>query len=234
MNQCLSMSASTQESEERLLAFVPPSAKRILHCHCGLGTFGERLKRRGNVEAWGGAWLDEDAAAAAERMDVVLPIREVLEKEGALPERFFDCVIVEELLEGLRDPGQALSRLRASMVDQGVLLAIVPNVQHYQTVFALAEGRWLPASEAAGTRRPLRFYTVHEITRLLKGRGFDVKACASFLRDPEASMRLDQAGFIRRGRVEIGPLSPKEHQAYLTRTYIALALKSEATADSAS
>jgi 2-polyprenyl-3-methyl-5-hydroxy-6-metoxy-1,4-benzoquinol methylase len=54
----------------------------------------------------------------------------------------FDCLILADVLEHLRDPAGTLARLYRYLRPGGTVVASIPNVRHYSVLHMLVEGAW--------------------------------------------------------------------------------------------
>jgi SAM-dependent methyltransferase len=157
---------------ERLLGAVPPHAGRILEVGCAGGRLGHELKRQDSGRYVAGVERDPDAARAARRrLDEVFE----LDVEAGVPpvERgFFDCILFGDVLEHLVDPEDVLRRYRELLAPDGLVLASIPNVQHFSVVKSLLRGDFMyqPAGLLDATH--LRFFTFTSFAKLMLDAGF--------------------------------------------------------------
>ena len=157
---------------ERLLGAVPARASRVLEIGCARGRLGHELKRQ-DPDRWvAGVELDPDAARAArQRLDEVF----VLDVQAATPPiepGSLDCILFGDVLEHLVDPEAVLRRYRELLAPDGVVLASVPNVQHFSVVKGLLRGDFMyqPAGLLDATH--LRFFTYMSFAKLMLDAGF--------------------------------------------------------------
>lgn len=209
---------------DALLPFVPTAARKILDYGCGDGRRGAAIRQRQSATVMG---VESDPVAAAAARSV---LDNVIEGDASairdsFPENFFDCILCDDSLARVRDPIACLKELFRVLGTGGALVASVPNLQHYETVLMLADGRWDYAKSGIMDRGHLRFYTAHEITRTLRQAGFAMIRCGALLADPPEAMPRGEDGRMVHGRISIGPLSDNEYKAYLTRYYIVMATK---------
>jgi len=156
-----------------LIELIPKDARRVLDVGCGAGRLGEALKQRQEAHVVG-IELDERAAAAARhRMDDVV-VGDVESPDLALPEGHFDCIVLGDVLEHLRDPAAVLRRLRPVLAEGGVLVASIPNARHHTVVSGLLDGDWTYVSTGLLDADHLRFFTRREIEKLLTRAGFEI------------------------------------------------------------
>ncbi len=124
-----------------MLPFVPADCHRVLDVGCGIGGFGESLKRTRDVEVWGIEPVESAAKKAAAKLDEVIHGR--FNSEAGLPVGNFDCVVFNDVLEHLLDPEEALRYARILLSPAGIIVASIPNIRSLPIVWQLAvHGRW--------------------------------------------------------------------------------------------
>jgi SAM-dependent methyltransferase len=203
-----------------LIKFIPASARCILDIGSGCQR-GAALKARGAETV---LWTDAPATApgVSVQYDRVFPL-DPHRLEVPLPESHFDCAVCDELLARLPNPKPFLQTLTRLMAPGALLVLTVPNIQYYQTVVMLAEGRWDCFEGGLIPPRQLRFFTAFEIAKLLGENGFHVLRCGGLEIDPPEAFPRDENGYCTVGRVRIGPLTEDEYKAYRSRHFILFA-----------
>lgn len=209
-------------SLDHLLDFVPRSAARVLDCAGEWGRRGHLLKSRGVREVFGVVDVTAGAPGTDEGYDGVVqgPLDFV-----ELPGGRFDCLICTSALERLRNPEAFLPTLLKLLAPGGLFLATVPNMQYHKIVCALTEGHWTYGDGGVWDRNNLRFYTAHELRWLMNRSGVSQCKLASLVADDPAAFPRDADGFVRSGRLRIGPLEDDAYPAWLTEYYLVLAVK---------
>lgn len=183
-----------------MVPFVPAEANRILDVGCGAGGFAASLKeaRGDRLEIWG---VEVNAEAAARASGVVDEIRvgHALQIVPALPPSHFDCVVLNDVLEHLPDPGVLLESLRPLLATAGVLVASVPNVRFFRNVRDLAlKGRWDYTDEGICDRTHLRFFTRSSLAGLFADSGWEVERMAGI--NPTGSAKFALFDLLTFGR----------------------------------
>jgi 2-polyprenyl-3-methyl-5-hydroxy-6-metoxy-1,4-benzoquinol methylase len=178
-----------------MLPFVPARCRRVLDVGCGCGCFGESLKRTRNVEVWGVEPVKAAAAKAAGKLDQV--IEGFFDPEAALPVRTFDCVIFNDVLEHMLAPEKALRYARVLLASGGVVVASIPNIRSFPTVWQLMfHARWKYQDCGVLDRTHLRFFTKSSIVDLFQGEGYLLETICglnAYLGVPNVSNRLWKA-----------------------------------------
>lgn len=157
-----------------MLSFVPATARRILDIGCGEGRFGALLKEKLDAEVLGIEYESGPAAAAVERLDRVftgdaLAITQELEPSN------FDCITVLDVLEHLKDPFALLTRIKALLRPEGVLVLSVPNVLYISNLYRLLVKKdWHYTDHGVLDIGHLRFFTSKSLKYTLRAHGYDI------------------------------------------------------------
>jgi 2-polyprenyl-3-methyl-5-hydroxy-6-metoxy-1,4-benzoquinol methylase len=162
-----------QLTRPEMVAFVPESCKKILDVGCGSGGFGQTLKQTRKVEIWGVEPVSTVAAVAATRLDRV--IEDIFTPKLDLPRNAFDCIIFNDVLEHVFDPGAALQYARTLLAPGGCIVASIPNIRHFPTMWALiVRGEWIYREFGILDYTHMRFFTKKSIQTVFKDAGFRI------------------------------------------------------------
>jgi SAM-dependent methyltransferase len=169
-----------------LLQRIPVTARAVLEVGCGAGALGAAFKAiRPEVVYVGLEQVEAAARLASGRLDHVLRA-DAEDPQLALPELPpLDCLIYGDVLEHLKDPWATLRRHAALLADEVVLLACVPNVQHWSVLANLLHGRWPLAEEGLFDRTHLRWFTRDSLRELVAGCGLQLQELAPRIFQPE-------------------------------------------------
>jgi len=161
-----------QNPRPEMLRFVPQGVKSILDVGCGEGFFGASLKQQGVREVWGIEATPKVAENARTRLDRVL-VGRVEDHLPTIPEKYFDCVIFNDVLEHLVDPWTVLSSAQRILAADGIVIASIPNIRHFPTLKDLIVGKeWRYQQWGVLDRTHLRFFTENSIRRLFADCGY--------------------------------------------------------------
>ena len=153
---------------------VPSGARRVLDLGCASGALGAALKAHGSYVVG----VERDAAYASRaraRLDEV--IEADLETLDPVPLGRFDVLIAGDVLEHLADPWTVLRRFAEIVEPGGTVVVSLPNVRHWETVFAIAvQGRFPRRNEGVFDRTHLRWFTLHDAWSLVDQAGLEVEA----------------------------------------------------------
>jgi 2-polyprenyl-3-methyl-5-hydroxy-6-metoxy-1,4-benzoquinol methylase len=141
----------------------PGNGRAVLEVGCGNGHRLEMLRRMG----WRVVGQDIDPKAVEEarkRPGLEVHLGEITELE--LPESSFDAVVMNHVIEHLRDPGVVLRRIRDLLVPGGMLVAATPNIDSFgHSVFGRAWRGLEPP-------RHLTIYSLSALRSLVLASGF--------------------------------------------------------------
>jgi len=157
-----------------MLPFVPREVSRVLEVGCGEGRFGLAIKQIRNAEVWGIETLPEAAQQAAQRLDRVL-LGDVERDHLELPSEYFDCLIINDVLEHLTYPWAVLRRLRDALRTSGCVVASIPNIRHYPTLKALVlHKEWEYTKDGILDCTHFRFFTQKSIPKFFHDSGYEL------------------------------------------------------------
>lgn len=151
-----------------IVAFVPSGAKRVLDIGCSVGMLGRSIKKQRAAEVVGIEVNREMANVALKKLDKVLvhDVEKIKLSEHFCP-KYFDCIILADILEHLREPWNVLKGTYDILADSGVLIASMPNVRHYSTIISLVlKGYWPCRERGIHDKTHLRFFTLRNIKDL--------------------------------------------------------------------
>jgi trans-aconitate methyltransferase len=153
---------------------VPAGARRVLDLGCASGALGAALRARG-AEVVGVERDPAYAARARERLDAV--VEGDLEALDPAALGTFDVLVAGDVLEHLVDPWAVLRRFAACVAPGGTVVVSLPNVRHWEALYALAvQGRFPRRNEGVFDRTHLRWFTLHDAWSLVDQAGLEVEA----------------------------------------------------------
>ena len=163
-----------ENPREELQRHVPTDARRVLDLGCASGALGAALKARGATVVG----IERDpayAAAARERLDEV--VQADLESFDPTTLGRFDVLVAGDVLEHLVDPWSVLRRFAAIVEPGGTVVVSLPNVRHWETLFAIGvQGRFPRRNEGVFDATHLRWFTLHDAWSLVDQAGLEVEA----------------------------------------------------------
>jgi 2-polyprenyl-3-methyl-5-hydroxy-6-metoxy-1,4-benzoquinol methylase len=157
-----------------MVEFIPESAQRVLDVGCSVGNFGELLKIDRKIEVWG-VEIDEKACSiASQKLDKV--ICGGFGDDLNLPEKHFDCIVFNDVLEHMDDPYSALKNAKKLLQKGGKVVASIPNVRYFDNMWNLViHKNWDYVESGILDRTHLRFFTVKSIFSLFTDLGYEIE-----------------------------------------------------------
>jgi 2-polyprenyl-3-methyl-5-hydroxy-6-metoxy-1,4-benzoquinol methylase len=157
-----------------MLAMIPEGVRRLLDVGCGAGRFGLLVKQERGAEVWG---VEASLRACKEAQNCLDQVVHAEFGESlALPKGAFDVVVFNDVLEHMVDPWGALKFTKQLLTETGVVVASIPSVRHFPTLWRLVVRKdW--SYQEAGTldRTHLRFFTRETIERLFLDTGYRIQ-----------------------------------------------------------
>ncbi len=196
------------QSRTDIEQLIPQNAKRILDIGCGEGILGKRLLSKGAEEVVGIEIVPEVSKKAQKNLTRVI-CGDIEKIELPFDKGYFDCIILADILEHLKDPLSTLKKLRPYLCSDGIVVASIPNVRFFLVINMLVEGRWQYSDSGVLDRTHLRFFTKKEMEDLFAQADFDITGITYNLH-PEYHNINPQAEEITIGRTTIRNLNPEE------------------------
>jgi SAM-dependent methyltransferase len=97
---------------------------------------------------------------------------EALDLDQVIGLQRFDVITFADVLEHLRDPITALSKVRPLIADGGYVLASVPNIAHCAVIYEMAHGRFEYRSLGLLDDTHIRFFTRHSVYQTFEQAGY--------------------------------------------------------------
>jgi len=186
-----------QRANPDLLRLLPADARVLLEFGCGAGALGAAYRHINPAARYLGVEMNPAAAQAAETvMDRVwLADAEAFSPAtpGAPAAGSVDCLVYGDVLEHLRDPWAALQSHAAWLKEDGMVIACIPNIQHWSAILELLQGRWRYEDHGVLDRTHLRFFTREGMVQLFGQAGLHVVDIESRQLRPEGFDAFQEA-----------------------------------------
>lgn len=182
-----------------MLAHIPESVKTVLEIGCGNGEFSRGIQAKCDAEIWGVELNSTAAGLAGQHLHKVLcgPIEQHV---GALPDNYFDCICMNDVIEHLVDPWQVLQSLQTKLSPSGIIVASIPNVRHYKNLGSLLlNADWQYVDSGTLDRTHLRFFTHKSMQRLFNEAGYRVEKIQGVKRSRKHKLAV--LNFLSGGRL---------------------------------
>ncbi|VAX34436.1 hypothetical protein MNBD_NITROSPIRAE03-517, partial [hydrothermal vent metagenome] len=185
---------------------------------------GGRLLEKGAIEVVG-IEFSPDVCEKAERNLTEVICGDIEEINLPFDEGYFDCMILADILEHLKDPLSTLKKLRKHLSDSGCVVASIPNVRYHGIINMLVEGHWKYEDCGILDRTHLRFFTKNEIESLFKEAEFEITGITANIDPAYNSLSDPLSGEISFGRVSLSGLAPEELRDLFVFQYLLKAQK---------
>jgi 2-polyprenyl-3-methyl-5-hydroxy-6-metoxy-1,4-benzoquinol methylase len=182
---------------EEMLQFIPNSCKRILEVGCGDGIFAESVKNKFNAEVWG-VELSEDAAKKAEKVIDKVFTGDIIELVNTLPANYFDCIVINDVLEHILDPFKLLSKIKSLIKNNGYIVSSIPNVRYIGNLEELLLKKdWQYKDDGILDITHFRFFTKKSIERMFTNAGYKIVSIEGI--NPTGSIKVKLLGWLSFG-----------------------------------
>jgi 2-polyprenyl-3-methyl-5-hydroxy-6-metoxy-1,4-benzoquinol methylase len=156
-------------------ALVPPGATAVLDIGCSVGALGEALSAQGHVVTG----IESNSGFAETARTRLHRVIEADVEQLALSDADvggpFDCVVMADVLEHLRDPWAVTRWAAAQLAEGGCLVISVPNIRHAQLVGSvLLRRRWPYEDVGIFDRSHLRWFARENLRDLLWQTGMEI------------------------------------------------------------
>lgn len=157
-----------------MLKYIPNGTKTILEFGCGFGGFSTLVKEKLGIESWAVEIEKNAAQEAAKKLDKVINA-DASEALQQIPDDYFDCIVLFDILEHLIDPYSLLCSLKTKLTKTGVIVASIPNIRYYRAfVDFVIHGNWDYKEHGIMDKTHLRFFTYKSISKTFKQLGFEI------------------------------------------------------------
>jgi trans-aconitate methyltransferase len=183
MDWAASPASADREYHDRvnpdLLKLLPLDARLIVESGCGTGALGVEYLSLNPAATYVGVERDEAAGRRARTHLAQVEIADVEEVDLAaigIERGTVDCLVYGDVLEHLLDPWQLVARHAEWLAPNGIVVACIPNVQHWTVLLNLLAGEWRYEPEGLLDRTHLRWFTRESIVELFRSAGLTVDA----------------------------------------------------------
>lgn len=164
-------------SRPDVAVFLPQRFTHTLEIGCGAGGFTRSYLGQADAR-WG---IEPNAAAAAMARPFFHTLLHGLYDDvaDALPERHFDLVIVNDVIEHMPDHDRFLQRIKTKLAPGACLVGSVPNIRHFTALAKLLVARdWPYRDDGILDRTHLRFFTEKSLRRTFTENGYAIQRLA--------------------------------------------------------
>jgi len=90
-------------------------------------------------------------------------------------EKFFDYIILGDILEHLKDPWKLLKNLNSCLKSDGYILTVIPNIMHISVIKEIINGSFTYQEAGILDKTHLRFFTLNEIYKMFYNANLQVE-----------------------------------------------------------
>ena len=164
-----------QNYRSEILKFIPNNAKNILEVGCGEGNFCRQLIRD-DREIWG-VEINPEAAEKAAKVCNHIITGDFDQVYSNLPEKHFDCIVFNDVLEHLYAPWNTISNVRKLLNSSGVLVCSIPNFRYISNIITeiiiQKDFKYKPSGGILDDTH-IRFFTSKSIIRMFEENGYEI------------------------------------------------------------
>ena len=175
------------------------ASRKVLEIGCGSGALGHAFKRKNPNVFYVGVEFEENAAAKAKNvLDKVLCCDVEQDKLNDIIAGAdkYDCIVFGDVLEHLENPEKVISRLLPSLSENGIILAFIPNVQHYTVIKRLFQGEWPLEDSGLFDKTHIRWFTKKSIIDMMKNLDLYTYDIASRIPNVDAARKFARFLFL--------------------------------------
>ena len=163
-------------TRKEVTPLMPQKASRVLEIGCGTGATISYLKQQ-NLCSWAAGIEISPVAAEMAKQTVDVVWHDNIETFTLpLEPQSIDVILCMDVLEHLVDPWGALRKLTPLLAEGGVIIASIPNIQHYTVVRGLIKGYFEYEEAGILDKTHLRFFTRRSAVALMTSSGLVLDA----------------------------------------------------------
>ena len=166
------MYIDTYTSRCKIFRLVP-SGSKVLEIGVGSGRLANLLSIRKKCRVY---CVEKDAAMAGiarnkcvEILNMDIETEELPYERGA-----FDCIILGNVLEHMKNPTKILANLKKYLSDNGFIIYSVPNIVNWHSRTTIFFGKFEYAENGVFDRSHLRFYNLNSAKKLALDAGYKI------------------------------------------------------------
>lgn len=161
------------DSRKDIIPLISPDVDKILDIGCGGGMLGKELKKMGNLFVAGVEMNTEAARIAKENLDKVIE-GDIENLNLPFEEGYFDCIVMADILEHLKEPWSVLKYLKRFLNKTGIAIISIPNARHYSVSIQLLLGKMKYQEDGLLDATHLHLFTLSSIKKMLIDTGYNI------------------------------------------------------------
>jgi len=150
-----------------------PIGAKVLEIGCGSGRLANLLSLKKKCKVY---CIEKDPvfAAIAKNKCVDMQNIDIETQEPPFVPQFFDCIILGNVLEHMRDPSIVLRSLGKYLSKDGFIIYSVPNIVNWHSRSVIFSGRFEYEDSGVFDRTHLRFFNLKTAKELASEGGFKI------------------------------------------------------------
>jgi 2-polyprenyl-3-methyl-5-hydroxy-6-metoxy-1,4-benzoquinol methylase len=166
-----------EKARKCILPFLKERVTTALDIGCGFGNTLAWLKKDGYCKKTFGVEINAHAAETARKQLDGVYCGNIETMDVPVEPESINLLLCLDVLEHLNDPWTTLMKIQKQLLAPGgILIASVPNVQHYSVVLSLLfRGKWTYSTAGLLDRTHLRFFTRRTAVEMVTNAGFHVE-----------------------------------------------------------
>jgi len=157
-----------------MIEFVINSPQITLEIGCREGLFSKNIRDKFDTkEAWG---VEPDLSVkyeAEKNLDKI--VFSLFDENINLPEKYFDLIIFNDVLEHMYDPWKALEKAKKLLTENGIIIASIPNIRHKSVLKQLIfSDNFKYEDSGILDITHIRFFTKKTMIKLFEETGFEI------------------------------------------------------------
>lgn len=162
---------------DSILELLPPNCNRVVEVGCMRGSLAKAYQARYPNCHWVGIDIDPDNAEMAKAVcqEVFCQDIETIGEPELASFAKADAWVFGDTLEHLRDPWKVLKRILPYLPDHGVIVASIPNAQHWFFQSRVNAGLFRYEDDGLFDRTHLRFFTRTTIFEMFQDSGYVIE-----------------------------------------------------------
>ncbi len=150
-----------------------PSGSKALEIGCGSGRLANLLSIKKKCRVY---CVDKEPAMAGIAKNKCVEMLNIDIERTELPYEngYFDCIVLGNVLEHMKDPSGILTSLKKYLSDDGVLIYSVPNIVNWHSRMTIFSGKFEYADSGIFDKTHLRFYNLNSAKKLAQDAGYRI------------------------------------------------------------
>ncbi|MCZ7391875.1 MAG: class I SAM-dependent methyltransferase [Candidatus Methanoperedens sp.] len=156
----------------KIFKLIPPGSK-VLEIGCGSGRLANLLSMRKKCIVYC-VEKEPKMASIAKSKCVEMLNMDIETKELPFGDGAFDCILLGNVLEHMKEPSKILANLKKYLSDSGFLIYSVPNIVNWHSRMTIFFGKFEYAESGVFDRTHLRFYNLNSAIKLAEDAGYRI------------------------------------------------------------